>query len=114
MGTGSFPGVKIGRAVTLTTHPLLVPWSRKGRAVPLLPVGRTACTEPQCLYNGPISILPFTHFLDQWFLAVQYFRLYLVAQGLSSPIEMIVLNNGKVAGPSIAQLYLSIRCYVLD
>jgi len=25
MGTGSFPGVKCGRGVTLTTHPLLVP-----------------------------------------------------------------------------------------
>ena len=32
MGTGSFPGVKSGRAVTLTLHPLLVPWSWKGRA----------------------------------------------------------------------------------
>jgi len=26
MGTGSFPGVKSGRGVTLTAHPLLVPW----------------------------------------------------------------------------------------
>jgi len=25
MGTGSFPGVKSGRGVTLTPHPLLVP-----------------------------------------------------------------------------------------
>jgi len=25
MGTGSFPGVKSGRCVTLTPHPLLVP-----------------------------------------------------------------------------------------
>ena len=38
MGTGSFPGVKIGWGVTLTPHPLLVPWSRKGRAIPLLPL----------------------------------------------------------------------------
>jgi len=38
MGTGSFPGVKIGWDVTLTPHPLLVPWSRKGRAIPLLPI----------------------------------------------------------------------------
>jgi len=36
MGTGSFPGVKSGRGVTLTLHLLLVPWSRKSRAVPLL------------------------------------------------------------------------------
>jgi hypothetical protein len=38
MDTGSFPGVKSGRGVTLTPHPLLVPWSWKGRAVPLLPL----------------------------------------------------------------------------
>jgi len=38
MGTGSFPGVKNSRGVTLTPHPLLVPWSRKSRAIPLLPL----------------------------------------------------------------------------
>ena len=37
MGTGSFPGVKSGWGVTLTTYPLLEPWSRKGRAITLLP-----------------------------------------------------------------------------
>ena len=36
MGTGSFPGVKIGQGVTLTPHSLLVPWSRKSRAISLL------------------------------------------------------------------------------
>ena len=35
MGTGSFPGVKCGPGVLLTTHPLLVPRSRKSRAIPL-------------------------------------------------------------------------------
>ena len=38
MGTGSFPEVKRGRGVRLHPHPLLVPWSRKGRAIPLLPL----------------------------------------------------------------------------
>ena len=38
MGTVSFPGVKSGRDVTLTPHSLLVPWSRKSRAIPLLPL----------------------------------------------------------------------------
>jgi len=33
MGTGSFQGVNSGRCVTLTPHPLLVPWSRKSRAM---------------------------------------------------------------------------------
>jgi len=35
MGTGSFPVVKNSRGVLLTTHPLLVPWSRRSRAKPL-------------------------------------------------------------------------------
>ena len=35
MGTGSFPGVKCGRGVLLTTHPLLVPRSCNSRAIPL-------------------------------------------------------------------------------
>ena len=38
MSTGSFPGVKSSRGVTLTSHPLLVPWSRKSRTIPLLPL----------------------------------------------------------------------------
>ena len=38
MGTGSFPGVKNGQGVVLTTHPLLVPRSWKSRAIPLLPL----------------------------------------------------------------------------
>jgi len=36
MGTGSFLGLKSGHGVTLTPNPLLVPWSRQGRAIPLL------------------------------------------------------------------------------
>ena len=35
MGTGSFPGIKCGRGVLLTTHPLLQPRSWKSRAIPL-------------------------------------------------------------------------------
>ena len=38
MDTESFPGVKSGRGMTLTPHPLLVPWSRERRATPLLPL----------------------------------------------------------------------------
>jgi hypothetical protein len=38
MGTRSFAGVKSGHSVTLTRHPLLVPWSRKGTAIPVLPL----------------------------------------------------------------------------
>ena len=80
MGTGSFLGVKSGLGVALTPKSLLVPWSRKSTAIPLLPrwavqpvqslsactvelyfyspMGRTACTEPQCLYSTAIPLLP--------------------------------------------------------
>jgi len=79
-GTGSFPEVNYGRGVTLTSHRLLVPWSRKSRTTLLLPYGtyglkrasepvecsnysnppvnRTACTKPLCLYSTGITLLP--------------------------------------------------------
>ena len=57
IGTGSFPGVKSGRGMTLTPHPLLVPWSWKSRAIPLLPSwgarpvqGLNACTRVHFTY----------------------------------------------------------------
>jgi len=57
MGIGSFPGVKTCRGVKLTPHPLLVPWWRKSRAIPLLslwavrPVqSLSACTRVQFTY----------------------------------------------------------------
>jgi len=64
MGTLSFPAVKSGRGVGLTPHPLLVPRSRKSRAIPVLPLwavgpvqSLTAYTEPYCLYKGAIYLL---------------------------------------------------------
>jgi hypothetical protein len=64
MGTGSLPRVKSGRGVMLTPYPVLVPWSWKSKAIPLLPLmGRTACTEPQCLYKGDLYLYFFKTFL---------------------------------------------------
>jgi len=61
MGTGSFPGVKSGRGVTLTPHSLLVPLVMEEESyTSTLPMGRTACTEPQCVYKGDVYLfLPF-------------------------------------------------------
>jgi len=83
MGAGTFPGVKSGRGVMRAPHPFPVPWSRKSRAIPLLPLcavravqsfsacttvhftftytsippmDSTACTEPQCLYNSVLYL----------------------------------------------------------
>jgi hypothetical protein len=52
-----FPGVKSSWGVTLTPHPLLVPWSWKSRAIPLLPLWTvrpvqtlSACTRVHFTY----------------------------------------------------------------
>ena len=56
-GTGSFPRVKSGRGVTLTPHSLLVPLVMKEQSYTSTPsMGRTACTEPQCLYKGDLYL----------------------------------------------------------
>ena len=64
MGTGSFPVVKSGRGVTLTPHPLLVPWSRKSRAKPLLPLwavrpvqSLSACTRVHFTFTTCLTLL---------------------------------------------------------
>jgi hypothetical protein len=68
MGTGSFPGVKCGRGVLLTTHPLLVLWSWKSRAIPLPPLGHNrTCNGVTLLYisNNVVRICV-------WIMAVFY------------------------------------------
>ena len=65
IGTGSFPGIESGRAVTLTVHPLLAPWSRKSITIPLLPLwavwsvqSLSPCTVELYLYSlyGPYGL----------------------------------------------------------
>ena len=76
MGTVSFPGVKSGRGVTLTPHPLLVSWSRKGRAIPLLPIwavwpvhSLSACTRVHFTFYDNVSFwqLDFTDPTSVWY-----------------------------------------------
>jgi len=50
MGTGSFPGIKSGRGVKLTPHPLLVPWSRRVELYLYLPCG------PYGLYRASVPV----------------------------------------------------------
>jgi len=63
MGIVSFSEVKSGHGVTLTPHPLLVPLVMKGLSYSTPPMGRTTCTEAQCLYKGctlPLPLKPLT------------------------------------------------------
>jgi hypothetical protein len=64
----SFPRVKSGRSVTLTSHALLVPWSSNSRAIPLLllwavgPVQRlSACTRVHFTLQGCNLPFYFSH-----------------------------------------------------
>jgi hypothetical protein len=69
MGTGSFPGVKCGRAVPLTTHPFLAPRSWKSRAIPLPPSG------PQPGYfTGLLYLYLYTFTLSVLFFLVHSYR----------------------------------------
>ena len=48
---GSFPGVKCGRGVLLTTHTLLVPRSWKSRVIPLPTLWATNNKTPSIIYK---------------------------------------------------------------
>jgi len=50
-GLSSFPGVKYGLGVLLTTHPILVPWSWKSRAIPLSTIWATTGPVTGTLYT---------------------------------------------------------------
>jgi hypothetical protein len=76
VGTGSFPGVRSGRGVTQTPHPpLLVLWSWKNRAVPLLPPwavrpaqSLNACTRVHFTFTfqNPVCVSPPVNFRGIW------------------------------------------------
>ena len=69
MGTGPFPEVKSGRGVTMTPHHLLVPWSRKSRAIPLLPLwavrsvhSLSACTITHFTFTFFVCLVKWTNY----------------------------------------------------
>jgi hypothetical protein len=81
-----FPGVKNGQGVMLTPHPLLVPWSRKGRTIPLLPLWAvwpvqrlSACTR--------------VHFTLTFFLVTFKFNFILVLYNLFGAWNLYVLED---------------------
>jgi len=82
MGTGSFPGVKSGRGVTLTTYPLLVPWSWKGTAIPLLPLWAVRPVQS-------LSTCKRVHFTDIIYQTCIYNRLPEEEHSVSKRVEDI-------------------------
>jgi len=67
MRTGPFPAVKSGRGVTLTTHPLLVPWSGRSRAILLLPLWAVRPVQSLSACKRVQFIFFFTFLLGQVF-----------------------------------------------
>ena len=97
MGTGSLPGIKSGRGVTLTPHTLLLPLVMKEQSyISTPPIGRTACTEPQCLYKGDlylffISCLQLNRFLLSVFTSTNCIS-FLFANNPAVSVELLQLN----------------------
>jgi len=72
MGTGSFPGVKCGRGVLLTTHPLLALRSWKRRAITLPPVWATKAGQ-----NPPRVVAPIEKEEEGISNVMQFYTVYL-------------------------------------
>jgi hypothetical protein len=89
MGTGSFPGVKCGRGVTLTTHPLLAPRSWKSRAYTFTPVWAT---------TGPVTGLLRLYFA--FYICVYCCRWILKYSHLKRRRFCHVLEGNIKAGPN--------------
>ena len=65
MGTGSFLGVKCGRSSRCPLTPKKCRGQERVELYFYSPMGRTACTDPQCLYKGALYLylyLLFTNF----------------------------------------------------
>ena len=88
-----FPGVKSGRGVTLTPHPLLVPWSRKSRAIPLLPLWAvrpvqklSACTRVHFTFT----------FTKLYVLCLRCRMLTLLVHAVTSRLQMLVCLSRRM------------------
>ena len=89
MGIGSFPGVKCGRGVLLTTHTLLEPRSCKGRAIPLPTLSHNqSCNEISlpyvifkildiwlAVYHSITSLLLTNWYTNFLFIHINYIKL---------------------------------------
>jgi len=105
MGTGSFLGVKSGWGVMLTSHPLLVPWLWKGRAIPLPPYGLYGLYRASVPVQGCTLPLPLPlhasikmNFLDFSFMQWCQFRLW--SSGLCQYVASYISTNIMVELPA--------------
>ena len=99
MGTGSFPGVKYGRGVLLTTNSLLVPWSWKSRAIPLLTLWATTGPVTGTLYlfmitNILFAMLRMTHWrVELLHLCLTFDTVWNVCWAAHSPVVLFYCHT---------------------
>jgi len=96
MGTGSFPGVKSGQGVTLNAHSLLVPWSRRSRAIILLPLrgerpvqSLNTCTRVHYIYTYKETYFQCTNLSYRALLR----QLKLFSQYINQQIHLVKYSN---------------------
>jgi len=89
MGTGSFPGVKSARGVTLIPHPLLVLWSWKSRAIPVLPFG------PYSLYRASVPVQGCTLPLPFYIMMFELYCSYFVNMSVETYSGPVILKHIK-------------------
>ena len=77
MGTGTFPGVKSGRGVTLTNHSVLMPWLKKGRAIPLLPLWTVRPVQSLSACTGVHFTFTFIFFYTRMCVYIYILNLFL-------------------------------------
>ena len=119
MGTGSFAGVKYGRGVLLTPHPLLVPRSWKSRDIPLPTLWATTGPVTGTLYLFLSSRynkirLGWTESMTRMHFALWTTTIFL--SPLHDFIGSLRLNSGKILNSCfmlcwpMMSLDLRIRC----
>jgi hypothetical protein len=78
-------GQKSGQGVKLTPHPLLVPWSRKGRAVPLLPLWAARTVQSFSACTRVRLTLPYSNYVC---ISRMFFTCY-----MTSPSQITRITN---------------------
>ena len=106
VGTGTFTVLKTGRGVNLTPHYLLVAWSRKSRAIPLLPLwavrpvqSLSACTVQLYLYS--LSACTVQLYLYSPYGPYSLYRASVPVQGCTLPLLLYI--TGKPIAPCLGQ-----------
>ena len=96
------PGVKSGRGVTLTPHSLLMPWSRKSRAIPLLPLWAVQPVQS-------LSACTRVHFTSYFFFFLNIWRIF--NSEVSEEQLQIIFVLAFVTSP-VTVPFLSFNCSI--